>query len=355
MRQRDVFFVHGFEKRSAVHQRLWQRREALKWARMRGLAVKVGQIEAAEQGYARWTLSAPGITTRFHLFDWSDIVAERMRAPLGVVLSDAVFGLFRALAQGIFGKIRRRDWALWVMLLVGFGPVGISLMLLILTFVLRSPGLGVAALVACVVTLLMLGIGQRSPVRYILDIAWGARRIACGDLVSLKKRVSAFEAKAQAAVADGSEVIIVGHSLGAALALDVASQLPRGTFLSVGQSISLVTTQKEAARNRQAMEQITIPWIDVSAGRDVLGFDGYDPSSGKARCFPARFLRAFDPKEIRADRFSGYRMHFQYFRANKQGGLPWDWFDVLLGEPELPQRFAQEEQMSGRGNRRLPL
>ena len=319
------------------------------------MPLTLGPLQIVRKGHAVWHLETPLRTTRFHLLDWSDIVEGRMTAPLWSVLAEACAGLGRGLWEGVFGKVRRRDRAMWLMMLVGFAPVGLSLMAWLAAGVTASWGIALVAGAVSFGTIMTLVAGPRSPVRYVLDIAWGARRIAAGDAPELEVRVGAFEQAVRDAEATGGEVIVAGHSLGAALAVKVAASMSRGALLTIGQSIPLVSLQKTASAHRRAMEDIAVTWIDISAGRDVLGFDGYDPSGGKARCHRARFLRAFDPDAIRAGRFRGYDMHFQYFMANKTPDQPWDWFDILLGDTPLPERFADQPVMDGRGTRRLPV
>ena len=130
---RDVFFVHGFEKRSPRHHRLAQAKEARLWAVAKGAALEVGPLEEQGPGYARWSLRGAQ-EVRFHLFDWSDVVAGRMSAAWWQVIWESYGALFRGLAQGIFGKVRRRDWAMWLMQCVGFGPLVLSALLVLVGF-----------------------------------------------------------------------------------------------------------------------------------------------------------------------------------------------------------------------------
>ena len=348
---RDVFFVHGFEKRSPRHHRLAQAREARKWAAARGVTLEVGPLEEAAPGYARWRLWGSE-DVRFHLFDWSDVVAERMRAPWWRVMWQSVGALFRALRQGVFGKVRRRDRAMWAMQCVGFGPLVVSLLLAVCA--LFVPWLWLPATVALLLTVWTIAAGPRSPVRYVLDIAWGARRLALRDHTVLEARRA--ELAARIAAAEG-EVLVVGHSLGAVIAMDAAAAADRGqvTLVTVGQSIPLVSLQREAGWARAGMRALNAPWIDISAGRDVLGFDGYDPSGGKAACYPARLSRSVPAERLKRLRWRGYATHLLYFAAAERGDAPWDWFAVLTGADTALERMAGETKKNGAGTRRWPL
>lgn len=350
--QRDVFFVHGFEKRTARHHRLWQRREAARWSHVTGRVLHVGPMEAQEPGYARWTLTSDAGRIRFHLFDWSDLIAQRMATPWYAVVLGSLKRLGGAVRSGHFGKVRRRDAALWVLQMVGFGPIVASLALAIAAVLSGSVWVGGVAILAAFGTCASIAAGPRSPVRYVLDIAWGARRLALRDHAKLEARRAAFAARI--AGAEG-EVIVVGHSLGAAIALGVLPDKPSPdtTLLTVGQSIPLVALQDEALWAQEALRRVDCPWIDVSAGRDVLGFDGFDASqTGRAVCYGARFGRAFAPERLKALRWRGYGMHLLYFAAPQTAGLAWDWFGLLTDEARPAERMAGEPQKDGKGGRR---
>jgi len=75
-------------------------------------------------------------------------------------------------------------------------------------------------------------------------------------------------------IANGDEVLLVGHSIGGALAMRAFKAASSDALLlTVGQSIPLVSFQAEAGDLRDDIEAVRHaerPWIDVSAGRDPL-------------------------------------------------------------------------------------
>jgi pimeloyl-ACP methyl ester carboxylesterase len=121
-------------------------------------------------------------------------------------------------------------------------------------------------------------------------IAWGRRR-------SYTKRIDVFaDALARAVGTNGAdEVLVVGHSLGAVLAVEslaaamerspeLAHPKGRVTLMTVGSSLLKVALHPAARRLRRAIGSVLnatdIAWIDYSAIVDPLNFYRTDP--GKA-------------------------------------------------------------------------
>lgn len=357
---RHVYFVHGFERRGARYHNLWQRREAKAYSARHGVEITVTPILEQSDDMAVWEIATPERRTRFHFLDWSGLVAERFAMPWWKIAVTSLPLGIETVWRGIFGKVRRSDWGLGVMLIWGFAPLFLALGLPALVAVF-APVLGAV--------LLLLGLAglwalhrwdRRFGSVYILHIAWAARHLALRDTPAFEGRIRAFRQAMEASSGEEAECLIVGHSLGAALALELAAAVPEGrrartSLLTVGQSIPIIALQPDARATQDALAAIEVPWIDVFAGRDLLGFKGYDPSGGRARTYSARFTRAFDARVIHGMRWQGVAMHFQYFQSNLVRGLPWDWFDILTGRATVAERFRNEVAGDGLGGRRFPI
>ena len=358
---RHVFFVHGFERRGARYHNLWQRREAKAYSVRHGVDLSVTPILSQTDDMAVWEIATPEWRTRFHFLDWSGLVAERFAMPWWkVALTSLPLGI-ETVWRGIFGKVRRSDWGLGAMLVWGFAPLFLALLLPLLV-ALFAPLAGAIMFLVAMAGLWALHRWDRQIGSvYILHIAWAARHLALRDTPAFDARIAAFrEVLTKAAITETGEWLIVGHSLGAALALELATLVPaqkraETSLLTVGQSIPIIALQPDALATQAALDTIDIPWIDVFAGRDLLGFKGFDPSGGRARTYSARFTSAFDPEAIRAMRWQGIAMHFQYFQSNRTRGLPWDWFDILTGQATISERFQGENAGDGLGGRRFPI
>lgn len=347
MFRRQVFFFHGFDRRGARYIHLSHCHEIRRYNRRFGSKIVVGPRSGDT-----WQVVTDTTQTTFTVCDWSDIVSRRFATPAARVAIDTIGLGLQALRQGFFGKVLRLDWALGLLLLWGFLPFFLALVMTII-FALAAP-LWLLSVPFWVVGLHWLAAryDPRLGMAYVGHIAWMSRRIAqaaCGDLESFLAR-SADRIRA----ADADEVVVVGHSIGAPLALVSASDADRPvTVLTVGPSTPLITLQKDAHAIRQKINGLPEGcWFDVSARKDMLGFLACDPSDGLAQCLTANFNKAFGREPIAALKWNGFRMHFQYFRANLNPA-EWDWFGLLTAPAPLPRVLGPLPKKSGRGERRL--
>ena len=345
--RRHIFFCHGFDRRGPRFFHLWQQREARRHASRFGTEINIGPRTGET-----WTIISPTARTTFTFCDWSDIVANRFDQPAMTTAYDHVRLGLAALRQGFFTKILRRDWALGLLLAWGFAPFFAALTAaLILAFV--APVWLLAIPPAYIATIALAGkYDARLGMAYIAHIAWAARRLARQDDARIEALISRFKDVIDATDAD--EVLIIGHSIGAALAVRIAGEAAHPTsILTLGQSIPLVALQKEATAIRANMTSLTPDrWIDVSARKDMLGFLAHDPSEGHAACITINLKRAFGEARVRALRWKGFAMHFLYFHANT-APAPWDWLTLISGNNTLQETFKGAKRRPGMGERRL--
>lgn len=340
---RHVFYFHGFDRRRARFYYLWQKREARIYSRRHGRALEVSQIDGKS-----WMIEGE-IRTRFHFMDWTDLVQEEFSRSLGREILRTLRLLLAGIGEGFFGKIRRRDWGMGLVLLWGFFPFGLWLVLMSLGLVFWPHWIVAIAVPGVAALWLLRRFDEHFGIFYITRIASFARRMALGNDAVLENRIAQFRAQIDSVEGD---ILIVGHSIGAALAVQVLETAKvDAELVTVGQSIPLVSCQKAATNLRRALENMD-RWIDVSAGRDVLGFQDFDPSSGRAKCVSAHFGRSFSADTLKASRWNGFLTHFRYFESVEKLGAPWDWFEILTGAEKPSVRFKHDVSGSGKGGRR---
>ncbi|TMV78016.1 hypothetical protein FGG78_26825, partial [Thioclava sp. BHET1] len=178
------------------------------------------------------------------------------------------------------------------------------------------------------------------------------------------------------------EVLVVGHSSGAHLAVSILADLIRGdavrqdgpalAFLSLGQVVPMVSFLPRADRLRadlhflSAREELT--WIDVTAPGDGCAFalcdpvavSGVAPEDGKRwpLVVSAAFTRTLSPERWRALRWRFFRLHFQYLCAFDRPG-DYDYFRITAGPSTLGARYAGRRPSQSRieraasGHRRM--
>jgi hypothetical protein len=179
----------------------------------------------------------------------------------------------------------------------------------------------------------------------------------------LERRMSDFgDQIAQALASDVDEVLIVGHSSGAHLAVSVLADLlragnlpkdgPQLAFLSLGHVVPMVSFLPQAQRLRADLAYLAvcpdITWVDVTAPGDGCCFALCDPVavSGVApagQIWPlvisAAFSQSLSPARWKALRWRFFRLHFQYLCAFDQP-KDYDYFQITAGPMTLRDRFA---------------
>ncbi|WP_299409341.1 hypothetical protein [uncultured Roseobacter sp.] len=180
---------------------------------------------------------------------------------------------------------------------------------------------------------------------------------------ALTNRLNRFEDRISEALAsDVDEVLIVGHSSGAHLAVTVLSDLlrtqkdmpnhPELAFLSLGQVVPMVSFLPDAHELRRDLRflstQQALTWVDVTAPGDGCSFALCDPVgvSGQATSekrwplvFSAAFTQSLSPARWRALRWRFFRLHFQYLCAFDQP-KDYDYFQITGGPITLRERYA---------------
>ena len=209
---------------------------------------------------------------------------------------------------------------------------------------------------------------------YYLMHDYAFTALECGAYPAvLEARLAEFRGRVREALASGvDEVLVVGHSSGAHLAVSVLADLlregvPEGPalgFLSLGQVVPMVSFLPRAGRLRgdlrylSAREELT--WVDVSAPGDGCTFALCDPVavSGVAPegqrwplVISAAFSQTLSPERWEALRRRFFRLHFQYLCAfdNLSGGPgDYDYFRITAGPVTLAERFRGRKPSASR-------
>jgi hypothetical protein len=193
------------------------------------------------------------------------------------------------------------------------------------------------------------------------DYAFSARWNGANP-AALEARMAAFgDAIADALDGPVDEVLVVGHSSGAHLAVSVLADLIRAgrvpeagpalAFLSLGQVVPMMSFLPAAHRLRGDLQFLSesepLTWVDVTAPGDGCAFALCDPVavSGVARegkrwplVLSAAFSQTLSPARWRALRWRFFRLHFQYLCAFDRPG-DYDYFAITAGPVTLAERY----------------
>lgn len=319
---------------------------------------------------------------------WSDIVRDSMASDIPRTYLQLVRTAWIYISTGALAKLMRLRKG---PILAALYPVcmlltqlGISILLglwlaragnwLISTWL---PGMGVAWFWMALLTtpILCLRWFQRHDNRFFAyylmhDFAFSAHRK--GDFgPTLEHRIAEFKDVIWVALNENvDEVLVVGHSSGAHIAVSVLSDLIREhgsesmsgrlAFLSLGHVVPMVSFLPNANRLRRDLQFLSardeLTWIDVTAPGDGCAFALCDPVgvTGVAPkeqrwpiVFSAAFTQTLSPELWRALRWRFFRLHFQYLCAFDRP-RDYDYFQITTGPLTLAERYAEREHSKSR-------
>lgn len=377
--RRRVFYIPGFDPFPARRYREIYRSEGARQAAISGYALTLGAKGADTPGFG-WTVTtdtggAPA-QAEVEVLVWDDIVQARMQPGLIGIYWTMLHTIWVYFSTGAtWGLIRVRIGPF----IAGFYPVTILLAQAALAVLalglawwavawagggawmahLGGAALGLGAAWA------VLDAGRRLDgrlyARYLMfELAQSARhRGAFG--ADLDARLSDFADRVAAAWAgDWDEVLVVGHSSGATLAVAVCAAArarapqdgPARALLTLGQVMPLHSFLPRASALRRDLKALSLAddltWVDVSAPGDGGSFALADPVAISGvrppgarwpRIVSAAFRQRLAPDSFRRLRWRFYALHFQYLRAFERPG-DYDYFQITAGGRTLADRFG---------------
>ncbi|MEO1638253.1 MAG: hypothetical protein AAFU41_03270 [Pseudomonadota bacterium] len=395
VRQRRVFHIPGYDPFPARRYRELYRKEAAAQAEISGYRIAVKGVEGASGTWVVATeTDGAQARARVDVLTWSDIVQDSMAGSIPATYWQM---LTTALIYLRSGTLRRLMMLRKGPVIAAFYPVAMLLGQLALALIVagvlgglvESGLLTVAALVvgtegtvydtvtwigwvlnwaifiALTVVILRWCKAQdhRLYAYYLMhDYAFSAGRDGAYPQ-AMEDRLQDFRSTLAAAMTDDvDEVLIVGHSSGAHLAVSIVADMvraglikgdgPRLALLTLGQVIPMLSFLPRARRLRgdlallQDCEAIT--WVDVSAPGDGCSFALCDPVAvtGLAKegkrwplVISAAFTQTLSPARWKALRWRFFRLHFQYLCAFDRPG-DYDYFQITAGPQTLAARYA---------------
>ncbi|ABD55314.1 hypothetical protein [Jannaschia sp. CCS1] len=379
--RRHVLYIPGFDPVPPRAYRERYRREALKQAEMSGF--EIAQGPAAEDRRFGWRVDAmmDGASVRadMEILYWADIVRDGMAS-----------GVART-----YGQLARTAWiyigsgALFRLMRLRKGPV-IAALYPVAVLLGQALLAGMLAYAVFALGRVVLGAGWLSVLGALAGggaaamlLRWCARRDHLLAWYLMKDyafaarlrgayppeqevRMADFADRiAEALQGDVDEVLVVGHSSGAYMAVSVLADLIRAgrrpkdgpvlSLLTLGQVVPMVSFLPEATRLRADLAVLSVQelaWVDVTAPGDGCSFALCDPVavSGVAPAdktgplvISAAFTQTLSAARQKALKWRLFELHFQYLNAFD--ALPdrpdaYDYFRVTAGPMTLGDRFA---------------
>jgi len=385
VRRRRVIYIPGYDPIPPRRYRELYRKEGAAQAAISGYGLALCPREAG--GTYGWSVQAQieggEVEAEVDVLVWSDIVQSSMAQSIPatylqllrtawIYISTGALRRLMRLRKGpviaalypvgmLLGQLALSVFAGWLAARILFWLVNIA-GLGGLVFGWLSAGLGVIAAIALL--RLFKRLDHRLFAYYLMhDYAFSARWRGAHP-PNQSTRISEFADHILMALTEGAadEVLVVGHSSGAHLAISALAQLfregrlsverPPLALLTLGQVVPMVSFLPDAYELRADLHllstQTGITWVDVSAPGDGCAFALCDPVavSGVApddQLWPlvisAAFTQTLSPERWRALRWRFFRLHFQYLCAFDRPG-DYDYFRITAGPMTLAERFA---------------
>ncbi len=376
--RRHVIYLSGFDPQGPGHYHTLFVHEGAKQAAVAGYRLETGPRQRVDRLRSAWdvTMRMPdGVSqTRYEFFRWDDIVRQHWpRGRLGVVRATlrATWHMWR---NGVMKHTLLTSWPMFTAanlpaaLILGLLMV-VPLELLAAFLMAQTHGAIVGGSMLCLMLAVTLKLAHWAEQRN--NMAWLMRSFDClvrqgqGEMPDLEDRLDRCAAHIADCVRStgADEVLVVGHSSGAMLAMSATARALRQlahegvhsnrlSLLTLGQCSLLLSAQPEAQAYRSELHTLlTAPalcWIDYGAPPDGCAAALVDPTwpvhtgaTGERppKLLNPQFARGFDPRRYETIRRDKFRCHFQYLMASERPGAL-DFFALVAGNLSLNERHA---------------
>lgn len=377
--RRRVFYIPGYDPIHPRRYRELYRKEGAAQARITGYALNLlPRKEGGPYGWRVKTQMCQATEAEFEVLVWSDLVRASMKTGIAATYFQLIRTAWAYIGSGaLFRLMRLRKGPM----IAALYPIGLLILQLMLAL---GVGYGLYHMGATFHPLLGLMAGlpaiplilqtfrrhdNRMFAYYLMhDYAYTAQS---GGAIppELEARMAEFGLRIRAALTECDEVLVVGHSSGAHLAISILSDLlraglpeprPKLALLTLGQVVPMVSFLPKAQRLRGDLAFLSacpdITWVDVTAPGDGCAFALCDPVSvtgvaPKGKIWPlvisAAFTQTLSPERWKELRWRFFRLHFQYLCAFDRP-KDYDYFQITAGPVTLADRYRDRAPSKSR-------
>jgi len=382
--QRLVFYCPGYDAEADTRYRRVLGIGLGQLRRRFGIERTIGPIETDDAVPSlRWGIVASGKTWRtetvYEVLRWDDIVKRDFSRNWFERIPNLITCMLGVLRDGLLPKLFRLDWHFaclvifpWVALFSLILPalaIGYLAAWAIVPAMPLAPE--VKALAALALAVAAIAVAQpflkRSFVYHLLDDWIFNWQHGTGQRADIDARLDSFGARIVEAVHQtaAQEVLIVGHSSGSILAVEVVARAlardpdfgkhgPSVALLTIGAELPVVAYLRNAERFRQAIVRLatatSLLWVEYQAPQDVLNAYGFEPIrdlgldlGGRPQTNPQirspTFKETLSPRTYRKLKWNFFRMHFQFLMPIEIPG-EYDYPMIVCGPVALADRIA---------------
>ena len=307
-----------------------------------------------------WTITATGqnwrVENQFRLVRWDDVIQSKTQEPLWRRLPLGIVAFFDFVFGGALRGYLRTSWHYAIFFLYPFTSFALLALtaLAIGMLICRAD-----ALLGSISGLTAFAILLAGPWRWLHlaalfdDWIFSRDYIRAGNSV-LTQRLDRMAAQIieAARVSSVDEILVVGHSLGAVLAIDLLDKTltlqpalglvgPRVAFISIGSSVLKIGLHRGARGFRAALGRVAsapgLFWGDYQARVDIMNFYGTHPTAAmalRAGAMPVVRLveigRMLEHATYRKMRLRFFRLHCQFISGNDRRA-EYDYFMLTCG------------------------
>ncbi|MGF6311555.1 hypothetical protein ABIB82_005782 [Bradyrhizobium sp. i1.8.4] len=371
IQRRHVFHVGGYDPITPEKQVERLRRSLSSLDKIWGASSRLSEISNPSTINASCTLEAWGPNWKtyitFEMLRWDDLIRHDSGVRLVPRLVQSAVALFDFILTGTVFRYAIASWkyALFFLfpycclLLIAFCSVELSYLVVRLLPVTSWVGqlpLGIVLALAIFIGS-VLWIGPKRRINHILDDAIFSHQFLYGRRSEIDKRLDDFAALIAKTVRAGEvdEILIVGHSLGAALSvaavaralkLDplLATHGPKLCILTVGATIPKFSLHPMGNQMREAAQLVAgttaIDWVEYQARDDAISFYRFDPvtlkrigrdhSDGRPKIRRVQIHSMIDSARFRRHRFDFMQMHYQFLMGNDRRSV-YDYCMITCG------------------------
>lgn len=387
--QRGVFFIGGYDPKTpeAFFERLGK--EIARFEKNWGVSTSISSVEVSSNGEVacatiRTEAGDWAVETDFNFFVLDRIVLGDFAKPLPIRLWKYLVMFADYLATGTLFRLFAASWRFSLYLLYPFtmivlfavagclagGWLGMSG---IPGAMLVGPAVGLAVFFGLLATL-----GERWPVTHLMDLWSFSRDYLRGrrpDAEAMLQRCGAAVA-ARAAQRNFDEILLVGHSTGGALVLDIAANAlkadpmitardTRVCALTLGSTALKIGLHPAAGAFRRKVQALVddgrLSWVEIQCLTDVINFYKTDPvaamklrprPAGEGRACPFPIVRQVRMRDMLENatykriKRNFFRVHYQYIFGNSKRCF-YDFFMICCGP--LPLHTRAEKSVIGDG------
>lgn len=376
IRRRRVFFIEGYEPQGAAGFHRMFKREWNRFCANWRISGTIQDIQIQSSDIASWHIETVGpnwqVSTQYEFLRLENYIARNLALPRLTQLGRALRWIADDIASGALARVFRASWRMGVLIVYSqiFLLLWLGLSLFGGWFATRALDSITDSFLAQIAIALIAAFAIFAALRPVVDAmfvnqlnnCWPyLREFARGKQTDFDRSIALFaERIVDAANAnDTDEILIVGHSAGAMLALtatqralaidpDMGLKRARVSVLTLGSIMPALALHPEASKLRETIRTIatepTVFWADCQAQEDFMNFWNYDPVSGvginvgQERCnprvWPVPVRQMISPENFKKARFNYWRMHYQYIMSNDRRAS-YDYFMFVCGPAPL--------------------